>query len=113
MTNQEDIEACRKSLADRVSRYGCRIKQLIILPIYENLPSADGKSRHDMQVHSPLLHSLCFYFCNSKKEVNLIIYSFSFAVIPLVILNFIVERLSFQHQQFLISFLNLDKLNFN
>ena len=45
LTGQEEIEACQESLTDRVRRLGTRIKELIILPIYANLPS-------DMQVRS-------------------------------------------------------------
>ena len=45
LTGQEEIETCQESLTDRVRRLGTRIKELIILPIYANLPS-------DMQVRS-------------------------------------------------------------
>ena len=49
LTGQEEIEACQESLTERVRRLGTRFSELIILPIYANLPS-------DMQV--------CF-FCDS------------------------------------------------
>ena len=39
LTGQEEIEACQENLTDRVRRLGSRIKELIILPIYANLPS--------------------------------------------------------------------------
>lgn len=44
LTGQEEIETAQESLTDRVRRLGTKIKELIILPIYANLPS-------DMQVN--------------------------------------------------------------
>ena len=44
LTGQEEIEACQESLTERVRRLGTRFSELLILPIYANLPS-------DMQVH--------------------------------------------------------------
>jgi pre-mRNA-splicing factor ATP-dependent RNA helicase DHX16 len=43
LTGQEEIEACCESLQERCRKLGRRIKELIILPVYANLPS-------DMQV---------------------------------------------------------------
>lgn len=43
LTGQEEIETAQESLTERVRRLGSRIKELLILPIYANLPS-------DMQV---------------------------------------------------------------
>lgn len=43
LTGQEEIETAQESLTERVRRLGTRIKELLILPIYANLPS-------DMQV---------------------------------------------------------------
>lgn len=43
LTGQEEIETAQESLTDRVRRLGTKIKELLILPIYANLPS-------DMQV---------------------------------------------------------------
>uniref|UniRef100_A0A4Y0BKS2 RNA helicase n=1 Tax=Anopheles funestus TaxID=62324 RepID=A0A4Y0BKS2_ANOFN len=37
--SQEEIEACQEMLQDRVKRLGSKLKELIILPIYANLPS--------------------------------------------------------------------------
>lgn len=39
LTGQEEIEACQEILTERVRALGSRIKELIILPIYANLPS--------------------------------------------------------------------------
>lgn len=36
---QEEIEACQEMLQDRVKRLGSKLKELLILPIYANLPS--------------------------------------------------------------------------
>ncbi len=43
LTGQEEIETALESLTERTRRLGTRIKELLILPIYANLPS-------DMQV---------------------------------------------------------------
>ncbi|XP_069054383.1 pre-mRNA-splicing factor ATP-dependent RNA helicase DHX16 isoform X2 [Lepisosteus oculatus] len=39
LTGQEEIEACCEMLQDRCRRLGSRIAELIVLPIYANLPS--------------------------------------------------------------------------
>lgn len=39
LTGQEEIETAQESLTERVRRLGSRIKELLILPIYANLPS--------------------------------------------------------------------------
>lgn len=39
MTGQEEIETCQEMLQDRVKRLGSKLKELMILPIYANLPS--------------------------------------------------------------------------
>lgn len=39
LTGQEEIETCQELLQDRVRRLGSKIKELIILPVYSNLPS--------------------------------------------------------------------------
>ncbi|XP_065086120.1 pre-mRNA-splicing factor ATP-dependent RNA helicase DHX16-like [Ochlerotatus camptorhynchus] len=39
LTEQEEIEACQEMLQDRVKRLGSKLKELLILPIYANLPS--------------------------------------------------------------------------
>lgn len=39
LTGQEEIETCHEILQDRVKRLGSKIKELLILPIYANLPS--------------------------------------------------------------------------
>lgn len=39
LTGQEEIETAQESLTERVRRLGTKIKELIILPIYANLPS--------------------------------------------------------------------------
>ena len=39
LTGQEEIEACQEILTERVKALGSRIRELIILPIYANLPS--------------------------------------------------------------------------
>ncbi|KAK9888360.1 hypothetical protein WA026_000614 [Henosepilachna vigintioctopunctata] len=39
LTGQEEIETCQESLADRMRRLGSKVKELIILPVYANLPS--------------------------------------------------------------------------
>lgn len=56
LTGQEEIETALESLTERTRRLGTRIKELLILPIYANLPS-------DMQVCSPrflVLNSMFF-----------------------------------------------------
>ena len=39
LTGQEEIESCQEILNERVRKLGKRIKELIVLPIYSNLPS--------------------------------------------------------------------------
>lgn len=39
LTGQEEIETCQELLQDRVRRLGSKIKELIVLPVYSNLPS--------------------------------------------------------------------------
>jgi pre-mRNA-splicing factor ATP-dependent RNA helicase DHX16 len=39
LTGQEEIEACEEMLKERTKRLGSKIKELIIVPIYANLPS--------------------------------------------------------------------------
>nr|NVI75476.1 lethal (2) 37Cb [Cucujiformia] len=39
LTGQEEIESCQESLTDRMRRLGSKVKELIVLPIYANLPS--------------------------------------------------------------------------
>lgn len=43
LTGQEEIESCEEALKERTRKLGSKLKELIILPIYSNLPS-------DMQV---------------------------------------------------------------
>ncbi|VVC34695.1 Helicase, C-terminal,Helicase-associated domain,P-loop containing nucleoside triphosphate [Cinara cedri] len=39
LTGQEEIETCNELLQERVRRLGSQIKELIILPVYSNLPT--------------------------------------------------------------------------
>ncbi|XP_059619306.1 pre-mRNA-splicing factor ATP-dependent RNA helicase DHX16 [Phlebotomus argentipes] len=39
LTGQEEIETCNEMLTDRVKRLGSKLKELMILPVYANLPS--------------------------------------------------------------------------
>nr|MBE5726254.1 lethal (2) 37Cb [Cucujiformia]MBE5726269.1 lethal (2) 37Cb [Cucujiformia] len=39
LTGQEEIETCQELLTDRIRRLGSKVKELIILPVYANLPS--------------------------------------------------------------------------
>lgn len=39
LTGQEEIEACNEMLTDRVRRLGTKLRELLILPVYANLPS--------------------------------------------------------------------------
>ena len=39
LTGQEEIESCQEILSERAKKLGKRIKELIVLPIYSNLPS--------------------------------------------------------------------------
>ncbi|CAH0555809.1 unnamed protein product [Brassicogethes aeneus] len=39
LTGQEEIETCQELLTDRVRRLGSKVKELLILPVYANLPS--------------------------------------------------------------------------
>nr|NVI75387.1 lethal (2) 37Cb [Cucujiformia] len=39
LTGQEEIETCQELLTDRTRRLGSKVKELIILPVYANLPS--------------------------------------------------------------------------
>ncbi|XP_066260507.1 probable pre-mRNA-splicing factor ATP-dependent RNA helicase mog-4 [Euwallacea similis] len=39
LTGQEEIETCQELLQDRMRRLGSKVKELIILPVYANLPS--------------------------------------------------------------------------
>nr|NVI75488.1 lethal (2) 37Cb [Cucujiformia] len=39
LTGQDEIETCQELLQERVRRLGSKVKELIILPVYANLPS--------------------------------------------------------------------------
>ncbi|CAD7086133.1 unnamed protein product [Hermetia illucens] len=39
LTGQDEIETCQEVLQDRVKRLGSKLKELVILPVYANLPS--------------------------------------------------------------------------
>ncbi|XP_077283485.1 DEAH-box helicase 16 lethal (2) 37Cb [Arctopsyche grandis] len=39
LTGQDEIETCHEMLQDRTKRLGSKIKELLILPVYANLPS--------------------------------------------------------------------------
>lgn len=39
LTGQEEIETCLESLQERTKKLGSHMKELIILPVYANLPS--------------------------------------------------------------------------
>ncbi|KAJ8960366.1 hypothetical protein NQ314_006085 [Rhamnusium bicolor] len=39
LTGQDEIETCQELLQDRIRRLGSKVKELIILPVYANLPS--------------------------------------------------------------------------
>ncbi|XP_077987074.1 pre-mRNA-splicing factor ATP-dependent RNA helicase DHX16-like [Glandiceps talaboti] len=39
LTGQEEIETCQEMLTERVRKLGSKVRELIILPIYANLPS--------------------------------------------------------------------------
>ncbi|OQR72688.1 putative pre-mRNA-splicing factor ATP-dependent RNA helicase DHX16-like [Tropilaelaps mercedesae] len=39
LTGQEEIEACQELLLERTRKLGSKIKELVVLPIYANLPS--------------------------------------------------------------------------
>lgn len=43
LTGQEEIEACQEMINDKIRSLGKKIRELIVLPIYSNLPS-------DMQI---------------------------------------------------------------
>lgn len=39
LTGQDEIETCQEMLQDRVKRLGTKLREMVILPIYANLPS--------------------------------------------------------------------------
>jgi len=39
LTGQEEIETCQELLQERSRRLGSKIRELMILPVYSNLPS--------------------------------------------------------------------------
>ncbi|KAL1497005.1 hypothetical protein ABEB36_008037 [Hypothenemus hampei] len=39
LTGQEEIETCQELLQDRLRRLGSKVRELIVLPVYANLPS--------------------------------------------------------------------------
>nr|CAI5834058.1 unnamed protein product [Callosobruchus analis] len=39
LTGQEEIETCQELLQDRLRRLGSKVKELLVLPVYANLPS--------------------------------------------------------------------------
>nr|NVI75376.1 lethal (2) 37Cb [Cucujiformia] len=39
LTGQDEIETCQELLTDRMRRLGSKVKELLILPVYANLPS--------------------------------------------------------------------------
>jgi pre-mRNA-splicing factor ATP-dependent RNA helicase DHX16 len=61
LTGQEEIETALESLTERTRRLGTRIKELLILPIYANLPS-------DMQVRSFLFKVYPFHIFSSLSR---------------------------------------------
>ena len=55
LTGQEEIETCQEILTEKTRKLGSKIKELVIVPIYANLPS-------DMQVRILFwFHELFFY----------------------------------------------------
>ena len=39
LTGQEEIETCQELLIERSRKFGSKIKELLVVPIYANLPS--------------------------------------------------------------------------
>nr|NVI75396.1 lethal (2) 37Cb [Cucujiformia] len=39
LTGQDEIETCQELLTDKIRRLGSKVKELIVLPVYANLPS--------------------------------------------------------------------------
>nr|NVI75395.1 lethal (2) 37Cb [Cucujiformia] len=39
LTGQEEIETCQELLSDRIRRLGSKVKELLVLPVYANLPT--------------------------------------------------------------------------
>nr|NVI75450.1 lethal (2) 37Cb [Cucujiformia] len=39
LTGQDEIETCQELLTDRMRRLGSKVKELLVLPLYANLPS--------------------------------------------------------------------------
>nr|NVI75468.1 lethal (2) 37Cb [Cucujiformia] len=39
LTGQEEIETCQELLSDRIRRLGSKVRELVVLPVYANLPS--------------------------------------------------------------------------
>jgi pre-mRNA-splicing factor ATP-dependent RNA helicase DHX16 len=39
VTGQEEIETCQELLVERTRKFGSKIKELLVVPIYANLPS--------------------------------------------------------------------------
>ena len=72
LTGQDEIETCQELLQERSRRLGSKIKELIILPVYSNLPS-------DMQAKIFLptppnarkvrLDQYLFEFINKKNRI--------------------------------------------
>nr|NVI75471.1 lethal (2) 37Cb [Cucujiformia] len=39
LTGQDEIETCQELLTDRIRKLGSKVKELLVLPVYANLPS--------------------------------------------------------------------------
>lgn len=51
LTGQEDIETCAETLNERVRKLGSRISELLVLPIYANLPSGTSTGYACLHTH--------------------------------------------------------------
>jgi len=79
LTGQEEIETCNELLQERVRRLGSQIKELILLPVYSNLPT-------EMQAN---------IFKPTSPNARKVILNFYFLVINLIKNNNIMNYILF------------------
>lgn len=74
LTGQDEIETCEQNLADRMRKLGSKVAELLILPIYANLPSdmqvgrrSTEGMRHCLTLVECILIGKCCIACSLSK----------------------------------------------
>lgn len=69
LTGQEEIETVQEALQERIKLLGSRIKELIVLPIYANLPT-DMQSKIFEPTPPNARKAKFIYFSFLKQRIN-------------------------------------------